>query len=69
MDAEIGKVVLTEIEKMETKMIFELDNSTKVKFEKESYHMTIIQDGHTVFLDKKHVEMLIMLCKEQNFLG
>lgn len=50
-------------------MIFELDNSTRVRFEKESYHMTIIQDGHTVFLDKKHVEMMVMLCKEQNFLG
>lgn len=50
-------------------MIFELDNSTKVKFEKETYHLTIIQDGQHVFLDSKNVEMLMMLCKEQNFLG
>ena len=49
-------------------MRFELDNSTMVRFEKESYHFSIIQDGQTVFLDRKNVKELVKLFESQGFL-
>lgn len=67
MVAGIGKAVLTKTKKGE-KVRFELDISTTVRFEKESYHLTIIQDGQMVFLDREHVKELVKLFENQGFL-
>jgi len=49
-------------------MEFNLDSSTKVKFEKESYHFSIIQDGQIVFFDRKNAKELVKLFETQGFL-
>lgn len=49
-------------------MEFNLDSSTKVKFEKESYNLVLMQESGIIFLSKEHVKKLVDLCKEQNFI-
>jgi hypothetical protein len=46
----------------------EIDNSKIVRFEKESYHAAIMQDGHTVFLDSNNAKELVKLLETQGLL-